>query len=79
MGLREAYAGRGVAVFAYEALEDTHTAGFRKKSSIYSSGMFSRGLKMLDAWPFKSYYHMGARRFFFLQAYHKVFNPYRSY
>ena len=25
MGLREAYAGRGVAVFAYEALKDTHT------------------------------------------------------
>ena len=25
MGLREAYAGRAVAVFAYEALKDTHT------------------------------------------------------
>ena len=25
MGLREAYAGRGVADLAYEALKDTHT------------------------------------------------------
>ena len=25
MGLHEAYAGRGVAIFAYEALKDTHT------------------------------------------------------
>ena len=25
MGLREAYPHRGVAVFAYEALKDTHT------------------------------------------------------